>query len=241
MLLWALDYFQRQYYNIISLCVFLRLQKGVLMKQKTNKQGYPINLLSKLFQMSFSYPIAQDRLNGIEYAISTLPENGRRWISLRFRDGVSAEQTAQTLGLTLAQERELEQDTVRKLRYTSRWDWIAYGIEGNVKRIKTQVRAEAYEEGYRKGLEDGHGGKVPHTPDAATLALPISALSLPNRTRHSLTMDGRTTVGSLADMNQFQIMRIRGLGAGGAEKVGLALRQLGIFGTTWEKYIRACR
>lgn len=209
--------------------------------KKGSAQSFPLNFLNHLEQSEERKNISGDRRNGIEYAISTLPENGRRWISLRFRDGVSAEQTAQTLGLTLAQERELEQDTVRKLRYTSRWDWIAYGIEGNVKRIKTQVRAEAYEEGYRKGLEDGHGGKVPHTPDAATLALPISALSLPNRTRHSLTMDGRTTVGSLVDMNQFQIMRIRGLGTGGAEKVGLALRQLGIFGTTWEKYIRACR
>lgn len=209
--------------------------------EKNIIQQFPRNLLNYLEHSNEHNRISGDRRNGIEYAVSTLPENGRKWISLRFREGFSSEETARSLGLTLEQERKLRQDTLRKLRSTKRREWIAYGIEGNVRQIKELTRAEAYEEGYRKGLEDGKTGKFPQTPDAATLSQPVAVLPIPNRILCRLTVEGYTTVGSLLDMDEFQIMRTRGLGACSAGKVALALRQLGLYGSAWDKYIRACR
>lgn len=204
----------------------------------TTLPQFPQSFISHLDPAQKPDGITKDRLAGIEYAISTLPEAGRRWICLRFREGLSAEDTARILELPLEEEKALAQDTVQKLRWTSRWDWIRYGIEGNVSLIKTQIRANAFEDGYRKGLEDGRGGKVLPTPDAATLALPVSALALSNRVLGVLDRKELTTVGSLLDLDEYDVMAIRGLGVRGVAEVGLALRQLGITGTAWERHIR---
>lgn len=200
--------------------------------------SFPLNLLYRLDLSEKSKYVSDDRLAGIEYAISTLPKDSQQWISLRFREGLSSADTAQTLGMTPEQEKALESDTLQKIRGTSRMNWIRFGIEGNVRRIKSFTRAEAYEDGYRKGLDDGHSGKVPHSPDAVTLALPLSALSLSNRVLTLLLWAGYTTVSSLLNKDEIQVMQIQGLGVRGVGEVGLALRKLGITGTAWERYIR---
>lgn len=199
---------------------------------------FPANLIQHVDPSLKSTPVSIDRLAGVEYAISTLPEEAQQWIRLRFRQNLSAVETAGALGLTQDQEKALGQDTVQKLRHTSRWDWIQHGIEGNLRRIKRLAEAWGYEEGYRKGLEDGCGGKIPTAPDAAALALPVSALPVSNRILNVLNRLEYTTVASLVDKDEYEVMALRGLGARGVAEIGLALRQLGITGTAWERYIR---
>lgn len=199
---------------------------------------FPANLIQHVDPSLKSTPVSIDRVAGMEYAISTLPEEAQQWIRLRFRQNLSAVETAGALGLTQDQEKALGQDTVQKLRHTSRWDWIQHGIEGNLRRIKRLEKARGYEEGYRKGLEDGCGGKIPTAPDAAALALPVSALPVSNRILNVLNRLEYTTVASLVDKDEYEVMALRGLGVRGVAEIGLALRQLGITGTAWERYIR---
>lgn len=199
---------------------------------------FSLNFISHLDPAQKTDGITKDRLAGVEYAISTLSEEAQQWIRLRFRQNLSAVETAGALGLTQDQEKALGQDTVQKLRHTSRWDWIQHGIEGNLRRIKRLEKARGYEEGYRKGLEDGCGGKIPTAPDAAALALPVSALPVSNRILNALNRLECTTVASLVDKDEYEVMALRGLGVRGVAEIGLALRQLGITGTAWERYIR---
>lgn len=199
---------------------------------------FSLNFISHLDPAQKTDGITKDRLAGVEYAISTLSEEAQQWIRLRFRQNLSAVETAGALGLTQDQEKALGQDTVQKLRHTSRWDWIQHGIEGNLRRIKRLAEARGYEEGYRKGLEDGCGGKIPTAPDAAALALPVSALPVSNRVLNVLNRLEYTTVASLVDKDEYEVMALRGLGVRGVAEIGLALRQLGITGTAWERYIR---
>ena len=199
---------------------------------------FSLNFISHLDPAQKTDGITKDRLAGVEYAISTLSEEAQQWIRLRFRQNLSAVETAGALGLTQDQEKALGQDTVQKLRHTSRWDWIQHGIEGNLRRIKRLEKARGYEEGYRKGLEDGCGGKIPTAPDAAALALPVSALPGSNRVLNVLNRWEYTTVASLVDKDEYEVMALRGLGVRGVAEIGLALRQLGITGTAWERYIR---
>ena len=204
----------------------------------TTQPQFPQNFVNHLDLGRKADPLSKDACAGMEYAISTLPEEAQQWIRLRFRQNLSAVETAGALGLTQDQEKALGQDTVQKLRHTSRWDWIQHGIEGNLRRIKRLAEARGYEEGYRKGLEDGCGGKIPTAPDAAALALPVSALPVSNRVLNVLNRLEYTTVASLADKDEYEVMALRGLGARGVAEIGLALRQLGITGTAWERYIR---
>ena len=89
--------------------------------------GYPINLLAVAKAASdriLSGTLTADRLAGIRYALSTLPEASQMWVRLRFEEGRSSEDTASALGLSQAEETLLQKETLFKLRYTSRWDWI---------------------------------------------------------------------------------------------------------------------
>lgn len=199
--------------------------------KKGTEYLFPINLLSHLKQYDNTKTIIKDRLDGIEYALGTLSEIEKQWISLRFREGRSVEDVASALDMTAEQEKKLRNAVIRKLRGTSRWDWIRYGIEGNVKRIKEEVWTEAYQEGYRKGLEVSCGGEALSSDN---LAAPITILSVPGRVLRCLKKAGFITVASLLAADRYEIMRIAGMGKKGRKDVVMALRKLEIGNTNWE-------
>ena len=202
--------------------------------EKEAMRLYLIKLVNYLEHSEIKINITQDRLNGIAYAVATLPEEGKQWIVLRFREGLSPEATAGVLGLTWEQEKKLEHRTVRKLWYTSRRDWILYGIEGNLKRTGEMLRAEGYEKGYRKGVEDACGGKMSPDSDSAAFNIPVYALSVSSRVRHRLMQADFATVGDVLIADKFTILGIPGMGKQGRKEVVQALRKLGIWNTAWE-------
>ena len=108
--------------------------------KNTAQLQFPQNFINHLDLGRKADPLSKDACAGMEYAISTLPEEAQQWIRLRFRQNLSAVETAGALGLTQDQEKALGQDTVQKLRHTSRWDWIQHGIEGNFRRSNVWQR-----------------------------------------------------------------------------------------------------
>ena len=203
--------------------------------EKGAERMFLIKLVNYLTHSESKINITKDRMNGIAYAVDTLPEEEKRWIDLRFREGLSSEAAARALGLTWEQEKKLEHDTIRKLWYTSRRDWILYGIEGNVRRIQDKLRAEGYEEGYRKGMEDGCRGKSLPNSGSAALNIPICSLSVSSRVRHRLTQAGFVTVGDILAADKYAILRIPGMGKQGRKDVAQALHKLEIWNTAWEE------
>lgn len=201
--------------------------------------SFPENLIHFVIRNHHSREmdnISQDRLAGIQYALSTLPEASRQWIRMRFQEGLSSEETAEALGLCLEEEKQLGGDTLRKLRHTSRRDWILYGIEGNTKRLLEQSRTDSYRQGYREGLEDGLRGKKWDAPASATLALPIRSLPLSPRILNALERAGFSILEELAALDENKIMAIQGLGARGADRVDRVLTEMGINGTAWDQF-----
>lgn len=200
---------------------------------------YPTNLFHILVvghSAPFPNKISCDQLAGFAYAMSTLPEASRQWIRMRFQEGLSSEETAEALGLCLEEEKQLGGDTLRKLRHTSRRDWILYGIEGNTKRLLEQSRTDSYRQGYREGLEDGLRGKKWDAPASATLALPIRSLPLSPRILNALERAGFSILEELAALDENKIMAIQGLGARGADRVDRVLTEMGINGTAWDQF-----
>lgn len=202
--------------------------------KKNAEYLFPINLLSYLKQCDGKKTITSDRLNGIEYAIGTLTGIEKQWITLRFRESMSAEDTARDLGLTQEQERNLGNNVKRKLCGTARKAWVLYGIVGNMKRIQEDIRAKAYEEGYHKGFEDSRSGKTPHPYKAAAMTAPIKTLSVSARVLHCLAKSGFGTVGSLLNLDRRAILMIPGMGKKGRKEVVMALYKLGIGNTAWD-------
>ena len=210
-------------------------------KLPTQPLQFPFNLLQTVqhsSSMSFPFSISQDHLAGLQYALFTLPELSRKWVLLQFEQNLSDEEIMKSLNLSVQGLKALALNTQRKLRNPSRWNWICYGIEGNMKRLLEQTRADSYRQGYYKGLEDAKGSKGSTSPDPALLSLPIQGLALSPRSLNALSQAGLSTLGDLAALDEYQIMAIRGLGAKNAGILARTLAESGLSGTAWEKFLR---
>ena len=176
-----------------------------------------------------------DRIAGIHYALSSLPESSQQWIRLRFSENYSANETAETLGLTFAEETSLEKDTLHKLRHTCRWDWICYGIEGNLDRRLAQANADSFLRGYYQGLRES--GISISTPQVAT---PIEGLALSRRIHKILERAEITTLAQLTTLDEYGILKIRGLGKESAYQIAAALHKMNLYGTAWDCFSQGC-
>ena len=211
------------------------------MQTGKDMRSYPMNLLHAVdCKHTWEIPnsLTADSSAGLVYALSTLTQTAQMWVYLRFQEGLSAQDTAAQLELSPEAEKQLRKDTLQKLRFPYRWNYIRYGIQGNIDRLITQAQADSFREGYRKGLEDGNAGTRPAAPGQELLDQPIEVLPLNTRCRNALDHACLRTLGDLVPLDYYDIMKIRGLGASGANCVARALVDAGIQGTGWEQFIR---
>jgi len=197
---------------------------------------YPHNLLSAL-RCPAEPELSADRLAGVHYAISTLPVQHQEFIRLYYREGVPPAEVAAALNLSEEVFRELKKATLTKLRYKTRWNYLCYGIAGNLKRETAHQYETGYHMGYLAGCRDGakKAETVPTQMDV--LDMPIETMRLSSHARNVLTRMECKYIRDLLTVDQYDILKVRGMGQKTADEIARALLSYGVEHTDWYFYL----
>lgn len=203
-----------------------------------DQESYPNNLLvAAKGRSDCALPAAliRDVLDGIHYALSSLPETEQTILRQHYAQGLSLLEIGQALALSPEQVRQYLSKALQKLRGSFRWNFICYGINGWLKKSADKAYHRGYRAGYRQGLEDGHSKPIPNGPSEELLRQPVQGLDLPNYVKNSLHKRGYDRVGDLISLTNYEIWALRGIGNKGIAMVACLLQSMGIYETEWEK------
>ena len=212
------------------------------------KEEYPLNLLLSLRitaanELTIPDEITLDINAGIEYSLSTLEERERDVIRLRFMERKTYDEIAKVFEISNGRARQIEMKAFRKLREPRRWNYIFYGVEGNLKRRSKQEYQKGYNLGFKNGYKkaETEQSEPPIAPccTEGVIALPLEALHLSSRSYSCLVRVGYETVGDIIKIDELDIHRIRNFGCKSANEVALKLKEIGIENTSWDKFILA--
>ncbi|MBR3949282.1 MAG: hypothetical protein IKJ84_01280 [Oscillospiraceae bacterium] len=203
------------------------------MQNKTRwDTNYPHNLLSAL-RCPAEPELSADRLAGVHYALSTLPAQSQEFIRLYYREGVPPEEAAAALSLSPEGLQNLKKATLAKLRYQTRWNYLCYGVAGNLKRETAHQYEKGYHMGYLAGLRDG-AAKPENTPSQTNvLDMPIETMPLSSHARIVLTHMGCKYIRDLLSFDQYDIIKVRGMGRKTADEIAQVLQSYGVEHTDW--------
>lgn len=210
------------------------------------KEEYPHNLLLSIKittanEIVLPQEITPDILAGIEYSLSTLDNRERDIIRFRFLDRKTYDEIGKVFNISNGRARQIEMKAFRKLREPRRWNYILYGVEGNLKRRSAQEYQKGYNLGYNMGYKDA-GIRQSEPPSAPLCSedvkeLPLEALHLSSRSYSCLVRAGYCTVGDIFDIDELDICRIRNFGRISSDEVARKLKEIGIENTSWDKFI----
>ena len=210
------------------------------------KEGYPQNLLLSIKitaanEIVLPQEITPDIQAGIEYSLSTLDERERGVIRFRFVDRKKYDEIGKELEISSGRVRQIEMKAFRKLREPRRWNYILYGVEGNLKRRSTQEYQKGYNLGYNTAykaaeIQQSEPPSAPICTDDIR-ELPIEALHLSSRSYSCLVRTGYNTVGDILNIDELDICRIRNFGRISSDEVARKLKEIGIENTSWDKFI----
>ncbi len=184
---------------------------------------------------------SEDVCDGIRYALSSLESRELECLKLHLGEGESYAAIAREWNMSTSNVQRIEGQAIRKLRDTSRWNYIRYGIAGYLQEAKNANRKQGFQEGYKAGykdgLEDGRTGKTPPDADLEVLNLPLECLELSVRAHNCLIAARCERIGDVARLPEETISRMRNLGKKSAKEVACALAGKGIWNTDWDKYV----
>ena len=208
----------------------------------TAQQIYPYNLLMAVkgrSRLTLPGTLTKDVLAGIQYALSTLDETEQMLLHLRYCQWLSPIDASAQLALSAEQADSLEKNALSKLRQPSKWGYILYGVAGYMKKKKRHEYNRGYTLGYKAGYETGatdtKNGATQCPPDDI-LNRPIECLNLSSRVLEALHRS-YTRIGELAVLDNYDILKIRGLGKTSANEVARALNANGIRRTQWDAFL----
>lgn len=209
-----------------------------------DSKAYPQNLLAALTDNTDLVPpknITADLISGLSYALSLLDGTEREVIQLRYSGSHTPSQISILLSLPEAEICLLERKALTKLRTTPKWNYIKYGIVGNLKRISTEAYSRGYTDGYKAGYKSGkfdaeNGMEPPKTPEE-TLNPPIETMGISVRAFNCLKGAGCVTIGDVAQLNADRIWRMRSLGKVSADEIAHCLQKQEITGTAWDSFL----
>lgn len=94
----------------------------------TEVLDWPENLLDAI---GFDYilPLPEDTEQTIEYILKTLAEREQKVIIMRYKDGLTIEETGKNFGVTRERIRQVEAKALRKLRHPTRGRIFQTGVE----------------------------------------------------------------------------------------------------------------
>lgn len=106
---------------------------------------YDAEYILSFFGEGFTRPLNEDQVAGLEFALSTLPENERIVIRCRFENGMTLEETGKILGCTRERARQIEAKALRKLRHPKNSRYIREGKEKTDRLFPLKRQKEALE------------------------------------------------------------------------------------------------
>lgn len=147
----------------------------------------------------------EDRMAGVDYALSSLKERERQFLLMRFKDGKTVAQISEELGLTRQYVYYTLNRAMKRLSCPARIGYIAHGKKGyeNIKEEEAIQRVERvcrslspYKEWFRRDTN----------PE-------IMALDLPIRAYNALCRANLRDIKEVVDaINDGSILKIRNLG-----------------------------
>ena len=210
----------------------------------THQNKYPYNLLIAIRGMAdreIPEDLTADHLAGLEYVLSTLEHRERDILLQRYRDGLMRTEIAQSYGIIPERVRQIEYKACRKLQPLAKWNYIAYGVAGYMKRIATSEYNRGYSVGYSEGYSDGKvdgaaGITKPYASDEV-LNRPVESLNLSTRARSCLRLAQCKRIGDVVRLTDETISTMRQLGKVSANEIALALKSLHIEHSAWDRYM----
>ncbi len=159
----------------------------------------------------------------------------------RYRDGLMRTEIAQSHGIMPERVREIENKACSKLRPLAKWNYIAYGVAGNMKWVATSEYNRGYSIGFSEGYSDGKvdgaaGVTQPYAADEV-LNRPIESLNLSTRAHSCLRLAKCKRIGDVARLSDEEIRTMRQLGKVSANEIALAIKSLHIARTAWDRYL----
>ena len=220
----------------------MEIEKGEGRISQQNK--YPYNLLIAIRGMAdkeIPEDMTADYLAGLEYVLSTLEYRERDILLQRYRDGLMRTEIAQSHGIIPERVRQIENKACRKLQSLAKWNYIAYGVAGYMKRIVTSEYNRGYSVGYSEGYSDGKvdgaaGITKPYASDEV-LNRPIESLNLSTRARGCLRLTQCKRIGDVVRLTDEAISTMRQLGKVSANEIAQAMKALGIERSAWDRYL----
>lgn len=185
--------------------------------------------------------LSKDLLCGLFYAVSTLDDDEKNILFLRFFDNKSIEEISVLMDISEGLVSHQIKKAFDKLHQPARWSYICHGIHGNL-RLKI---AHAYRRGYQAGYVDGYRNGINNCSENNVTALknddiftlPIDAMHLSTGSINCLKRVGIENLGDIVNMEESRIRVIRNLGAKRGNEIALAVRNAGIFNTAWDKWL----
>ena len=212
--------------------------------KESNLGKYPYNLLVAIrgkAEREIPTTMTDDQQAGLEYVLSTLESREREILIQRYRDYLPRTEIAEDYGIIPERVRQIEAKACRKLQQLSKWNYIAYGVAGYVKRIAALEYNRGYSTGYGEGYADGKvDGTAGITKDYAShevLNLPIESLNLSTRAYNCLRLINCKRVGDVVRLTDKKISTMRQLGKMSANEIAQAIKALNIHRSAWDKYL----
>lgn len=209
-----------------------------------HQNKYPYNLLVAIRGMAdreIPEVLTEDHLAGLEYVLSTLEYRERDILLQKYRDGFMRTEIAEVYGVMPERVRQIENKACRKLQPLAKWNYIAYGVAGNMKRVATSEYNRGYSVGYSEGYSDGKadgaaGITKPYASDEV-LNRPIESLNLSTRAHSCLRMAQCKRIGDVVRLTDDTISTMRLLGKVSANEIAQGIKALNIQHSAWDKYL----
>lgn len=215
-------------------------REGTMFRQN----AYPYNLLVAIRGMAdreIPEVLTKDHLAGLTYVLSTLDDRERDILLRRYRDGSMRSKIAESYGIIPERVRQIENKACRKLQPFAKWNYIAYGVAGYMKRIATSEYNRGYSVGYGEGYSDGKtdgavGITKPYASDEV-LNRPVESLNLSTRAHSCLRLAQCKRIGDVVRLTDETISTMRQLGKVSANEIALAIKALHIEHSAWDRYL----
>lgn len=96
----------------------------------TYRPVYPYNLLDELISDTWSKPLSNDQIDGLNYAIESLSDREKYCVKAYFMEEKSMKDIACHYDVTYERVRQIIHKALRKLRSPDRFKYVRYGFEG---------------------------------------------------------------------------------------------------------------
>lgn len=189
------------------------------------KEPYPRNLFltlaeDKWFDIQIDVDnITADMVEGLEYAISTLPPRDQKIIRMRYAQNMTFTAIGKEFDVTGERIRTVEHRALIRLHRPPLLGYIKYGKVGYEER-------GAKTEGERKKRYDEEKYQIR-----------IINMDMPVRAQNRLIAKGYDIVKDIVELTEEEIIGIQYLGRKGIIDVANALEAIGVTGTVWSEFI----